>query len=87
MKKLKNKLEAKDNWTFVYLGANQDAFATSATYGFSANNTSNFNSTAAGTGMAFSTLSVGTRSMSASGAMATTDFYTGDLQKRNEETK
>ncbi len=25
MKKLKKKLEAKDNWTFVYLGANQDA--------------------------------------------------------------
>ncbi len=87
MKKLKKKLEAKDNWTFVYLGANQDAFATSATYGFTTSNTSNFNTTTAGTGMAFATLSVSTRGMSASPTMNTTQFYSGEQQKKNEETK
>lgn len=87
MKKLKEKLEAKDNWTFVYLGANQDAFATSATYGFSLNNTSNFNATQKGTGAAFATLSVATRSYSAAPSMNTTQFYTGEQQKKNEETK
>lgn len=87
MKKLKAKLEAKDNWTFVYLGANQDAFATSAAYGFTSSNTSNFNSTAAGTGMAFATLSVATRGMSASPDMSSTMFYSEEQQKKNEETK
>lgn len=87
MKKLKAKLEAKDNWTFVYLGANQDAFATSTTYGFSTSNTSNFNATQKGTGMVFATLSTATRSYSAAPSMNTTQFYTADLQKKNEETK
>jgi len=87
MKELKKKLEANDNWTFVYLGANQDAFATAKVYDFSASNVSNFNSTAAGTGMAFGTLSVATRSYSAAPSMSTTVFYTKDLQKKNEETK
>lgn len=87
MKKLKKSLEDKGNWTFVYLGANQDAFTVSSTYGFTTSNTSNFNSTAAGTGMAFGTLSVATRSYSAAPSMSTTVFYTKDLQKKNEETK
>lgn len=87
MKELKKELEAKDNWTFVYLGANQDAFSVSSTYGFTTSNTSNFNSTAKGTGMAFVTLSTATRSYSASPTMSTSTFYTEDLQRKNEETK
>lgn len=87
MKNLKKKLEAKDNWTFVYLGANQDAFATAKQWDFSTSNISNFNSTAAGTGMAFGTLSVATRSYSAQPTMSTSAFYTEALQKKNEETK
>lgn len=87
MKKLKQQFEAKDNWTFVYLGANQDAFATSKAWGFTRSNVSNFNSTAAGTGMAFATLSVATRSYSSAPSMATSAFYTDDLQKKNEETR
>jgi len=87
MKELKKKFEEKDNWTFVYLGANQDAFATAKVYDFSASNTSNFNSTAAGTGMAFGTLSVATRSYSAAPMMSTSVFYTKDLQEKNENTK
>ncbi len=87
MKDMKAKLEAKDNWTFVYLGANQDAFSTSATYGFTSSNTSNFNSTAKGTGMAFVTLSAATRSFSASPTANSVMFYSEEQQKKNEETK
>ncbi len=87
MKKLKAEKEKQENWTFVYLGANQDAFATSANYGFTTSNTSNFNSTHKGTGVAFATLSVATRSYSAAPTMSTQAFYTEDLQKKNEETK
>lgn len=87
MKDLKAKFEAKDNWTFVYLGANQDAFSTSSSYGFTTQNTSNFNSTAAGTGAVFATLSTATRSFSASPSMNVSTFYTQEQQKKNEETK
>lgn len=87
MKKLKEKLEAKDNWTFVYLGANQDAFATSSSYGFTTSNTSNFNATSGGVNVAFASLGVSTRSMSAAPSMSTGAFYSGEQQKKNEETK
>jgi hypothetical protein len=87
MKKLKATLEAKDNWTFVYLGANQDAFATSATYGFTTQNTSNFNATDSGTNVMFVNLGTATRSYSASAATSTKSYFTPEQQKKNEETK
>lgn len=87
MKNLKAKLEAKENWTFVYLGANQDAFSVSSTYGFTPSNTSNFNVTAKGTGMVFANLSAATRSYSASAEMNTSNYFTAEQQQKNEETK
>lgn len=87
MKSLKEKLEAKENWTFVYLGANQDAFTTSAIYGFTTSNTSNFNTTDKGTSAMFVTLGSATRSYSASAGMNTMSYFTPEQQKKNEETK
>lgn len=87
MKALKKKLEAKENWTFVYLGANQDAFETSAAYGFTTQNTSNFNATDSGTNIMFASLGTATRSYSASADMSTSNYFTADQQKKNEETK
>ncbi len=87
MKKLKKKLEAKENWTFVYLGANQDAFATASVYDFSSSNVSNFNTSASGTKAVFGTLSVATRSYSASPTMSTAAYFTSEQQEKNESTK
>lgn len=87
MKKLKNKFEKKDNWTFVYIGANQDSFETASIYDFSSSNVSNFNATSAGTDMAFATLSTATRAYSGSELMSTMDFYTSEQQEKNEKTK
>jgi len=87
MKKLKAEFEKKDNWTFVYLGANQDAFETAENYGFSYANTSNFNATDLGTSTVFDTLSVATRSYSASSDTSTTAFYTDTQQEKNESIK
>jgi len=87
MKNLKKKFEAKDNWTFVYLGANQDAFATAQQYDFSTSNVSNFNATRKGVGTTFDVLSVATRSYSAAPAMASSVFYTDEQQKKNEQSK
>lgn len=87
MKALKKKLEAKDNWTFVYLGANQDAFATAKQWDFSSSNVSNFNTTGAGVNVAFASLGTATRSYSASPTMSTSVYFTKEQQTKNEETK
>lgn len=87
MKELKEQFEKEGNWTFVYLGANQDSFATSARYGFSASNTSNFNATHKGTNVVFASLSNATRSYSSAPVMATSAYFTKTQQEENEKTK
>lgn len=87
MKELKEQLEKEGNWTFVYLGANQDSFSTSASYGFSASNTSNFNATSKGVGVMVSNLSNATRSYSVSASMSTDAYFTNTQQEENEKTK
>lgn len=87
MRDLKRKLEDKGNWSFIYLGANQDAWANASRWGYSSSNVTNFHTTAKGTGMAFATLSMATRAHSASGAMNTTAFYTDEQKAKNEQTK
>lgn len=87
MKDLKKQKEDEGNWTFVYLGANQDSFATSAQYGFSVSNTSNFNVTAKGINTMVGSLSEATRSMSSSPLMSTDAYFTSAQQEKNEKTK
>lgn len=87
MKEIKEQYENEGNWTFVYLGANQDSFKTAQTYDFSASNVSNFNTTSHGTGLAFATLSVATRSMSSAPTMSTSAYFTRAQQEENEQTK
>lgn len=87
MKKLKAEKEEEGNWTFVYLGANQDSFATAKNYGFSHSNTSNFNATDGGIKVTVSNLSFATRSMSASPSMSTSAYFTSAQQEENEKTK
>lgn len=45
---LRKKLEGTDKWTFVYMGANQDAWAVAQDWGFSQGNTMSFNADDAG---------------------------------------
>jgi uncharacterized protein YegL len=87
MKRLKKEYEDEGNWTFVYLGANQDSWETASKFGYSSSNVSNFNATQKGTGMAFVTLSAATRSYSAAPTMSTSAYFTEEQQKQNEETK
>jgi len=87
MRKAKKLREDKGNWTFVYIGANQDAWANAKNWGYSASNVSNFNATSRGTGAVFDTLRAATVSYSSSADMNTHSFYTKDQQKKNEQTK
>jgi uncharacterized protein YegL len=43
---LRKKLEGKGNWTFTFMGADQDAFAEAGQYGFAAANTTSTSSAA-----------------------------------------
>ncbi|SRR5258708_7829682 len=75
MKKLVTDLGAKKNWTFTYLGANQDAWANAQNWGFDKGNVSNYNPTRKGTAQVFTTMSVNTGAFAASGNTSTKSFY------------
>lgn len=68
-------------WTFVYLGANHDAYAQSATFAVSSGSTQSYAGTNAGTQSAYSSLSAATTnmrkgmSMAGSGGTANLDFF------------
>jgi hypothetical protein len=88
MKKIVKDLEAKGNWTFVYMGANQDAYAEAAKYGIHRGNAVNFNATDAGMGSTFVAQAAATmRTASMSQMSNTKGFYSAEEQKKVEETK
>lgn len=60
VKKLITKKEAQDGWNFVYLGANQDAFAVGAAMGVAQGATANYTASHVGTKSAFSSLTANT---------------------------
>lgn len=53
----------KNEWSFIFLAANQDAFAVGAGYGISGATTANFAASAAGTAQAYASTSNMTRSI------------------------
>lgn len=87
MKELIAEKEKEGNWTFVYLGANQDSYAKAAQYGFSAMNTSNFHATTAGTGSAMRMMAANTVSFAAQASSNTSSFLSKDDQDLLEKTK
>lgn len=69
----------KEGWTFVYLGANQDAWAIGQAIGLHRGNVVNYNT--AKTGKAFRTLSHNTQCYAASAGAQTANFF----EKEDEE--
>lgn len=72
-------IESKKNagWTFVYLGANQDAWSVGSQMGISGGNTLSYSGTSRGTSAAFGSLAVNTACYAASNYSQTTDFFNG----------
>lgn len=56
-----------NGWKFVFLAANQDAFAAGASYGISAAHTATFQANSVGTQQAYGTMSASVRSMRSGG--------------------
>ncbi len=74
---IKKLIERKqgENWTIVYLGANQDAWAAAGAMGVHAGNTMGYAQTARGVHMTTSSLARATSVMAGSEAAATMDFF------------
>lgn len=81
MTKLIHGLEKKGNWTFTYLGANQDAWAAAQSMGFQKGNVSGYSATAQGTAGAFTTMSANSAMFVSSGASNSKAFYADDKDK------
>ena len=77
VKKLIKKCE-KDNWNFLYLAANQDAFDVGTSFGVSAGNTLTFNATSTGTAAMYNAVASTTTSYR---GMSSNDANFGTLSK------
>jgi len=80
-KKVKE-LEKAGNWSFVFLGANQDAWATAQHLGFSHGNVATYTASSAGVRSAFATVANNTTAF-AMNASTTTDSFFSDKDKDN----
>lgn len=87
MRDLIHGLEKQGNWTFTYLGANQDAWETSRDWGFKAGNVADFNATGAGVGATFSAMSVNTRAYTVGAQSATNQFYSKEDKVKLKNAK
>lgn len=81
MQKLVHGLEKQGNFSFVYLGANQDAWAIAQDWGFQKGNVSSYHATPTGTTVAFDSMARGTMAYVQSTSMNVTDFYSADKDK------
>jgi hypothetical protein len=93
------KEQEKAGWTFVFIGANQDSWATAQTFGLTSNaNVVNFNATEKGTKSLFKNLGEGTimyastaDSLARSGAVGAelynASFFSSDLKANIENSK
>lgn len=81
MNDLVEKLQKEGNWTFVYLGANQDSWANASQVGMSIGNTANFKASNAGMMKSMHSLSIGTVNLMAQagggGGAGTNNFFAG----------
>lgn len=81
MKKMISGLEKQGNWTFTYLGANQDAFTVAGMFGIRTGNISTYQATPTGTQAAYASMSANTMRAMSSDSMNLGDFYEADKDK------
>ncbi len=75
MKEMIKEREARGNWTFVYLGANQDSYVNAQKFGISQMNTSNFVATDAGITRSMNMMASNTANFAMSANLATSNFF------------
>jgi hypothetical protein len=70
--------KTKGGWTFVYLGADQDAYAVGASMGIPTGSVANYAGTREGTSKVMDKAALATSSYLASGSKQTADFFESD---------
>lgn len=85
MRDMVKRLEGKKNWTFTYLGANQDAWDTARHWGFSQGNVSSFGATDKGVGQVFVTQAANTSAFSMSTARSSNQFFSKEDKEKLEK--
>ncbi len=75
-------LKSTGGVSFVFLGANQDAWKNAEKWGFSRQNVATYNSTDIGTRAAFQMMASNTTSYAASAQNSTADFFSKDDQQK-----
>jgi Mg-chelatase subunit ChlD len=80
VKELIQTKEKLGNWTFVYLGANQDAFVAGGGIGIQVGNTLNYTSDNHGHRRAMRSVADATASYSAQASMSTKDFFVDEVK-------
>lgn len=80
------RLQSTGRWSFVFMGANQDAWANASQWGFKQGNVAVYNATVTGSASAFAVMSSNTRGFGASSAANTSAFFSDEdkvtLQKQ-----
>ncbi len=87
MKEMISRLEKEGNWTFVYLGANQDSYATAQKFGINTQNTTNFNATSRGVHASMSTVAVNTVAFAGNDTLTGQAFFSSEDQDKLGKTK
>lgn len=90
MSSLIKKLEKTGKWSFVYMGANQDAYQNAQAYGIRMDNAVNLSATPTGMRSAFSNLSTATvmyASTSGGSAVNNSSFFSTDAKNDIENSK
>lgn len=85
MRELIKRLEKTDKWSFVYLGANQDAWAVAQNYGFAPSNVATFNASAKGVEKTFGVLTRNTM-MYSSGSLEPQSYFSASDQETLQGT-
>lgn len=80
-------LEKNGNWSFVFLGANQDSWIMGQKFGLSQANVANYQNTAQGVNQVFVTMSANTRAFGGGGGAKTSNFFSQKDKDDLENTK
>lgn len=87
LKALIAECEKEGNWTFVFLGANQDSWATAQAFGFAKQNVADFNSTDKGIMRTMQVMASNTSMYASNASLSTKNFYSAQDQQDLSGTK
>jgi uncharacterized protein YegL len=87
LKKLIKSLDSKKNWTFTYIGANQDSWEIASNWGFKKGNVADYNATRGGTSSVYYMSSMNVGAFSAQSASSTDNMFSDQDKDKLKKAK